>query len=33
MDKQEAVDQGARLRGKNEQLQNENKDLRNQLAS
>ena len=33
MDKQEAVDQAARLRGKNEQLQNENKDLRNQLAS
>ena len=33
MDKQEASDQAARVRAKNEQLQNENKDLRNQLAS
>ena len=32
-DRQEAEDMCARVRSKNEALQNENKDLKNQLAS
>ena len=33
LDRQEAQDQCTRLRAKNETLTNENKDLKNQLAS